>query len=156
MTHKSCIFWPDAMPRPAFDVTGKKWGRLKYITPIYCRNRTWFYLAICSCGTETIVTRYQAKSCGCLRLAGHREIPEVAYNYSAPNDHKLSTIKAAEFDRLKICTRLPFICKHYVACQEARLSSGAFASSRYTALNGNCYEMTKEERSFKTYDPTPT
>jgi len=74
-----CLQKELAKERRFIDLTGKVFGRLKVIKYVYTRDRKPYWLCLCSCGKEVVVSGNRlcmgaTKSCGCLlrEIVGNR------------------------------------------------------------------------------------
>jgi len=147
---QSC--WPDE--KPSTDHSGKRIGRLLIWHPVYVARgpssgRKWFYLCICDCSREIIISNVtQSRSCGCARDEAVQRMFEGRRKANENRVKEKRTTRASrmkrvsKFDRLTICNRLPFQCKHYSGCQDERLE-GKPTSSRYR--EGGCYTAGRDE-----------
>ena len=151
-----CSWFPDE--KPTTDYSGKRTGRLLIICPVYVKRgpqsgRKWFYLAVCDCQTEVIISNVtQSKSCGCARDEAVQRMFEGRRKANENRVKEKRTTRASrmkrvsKFDRFTTCNRLPFQCKHYSECQDERIETGR-PSSRHQP-GGGCYTAGRDEQRY--------
>jgi hypothetical protein len=121
MEMETQTFVPNYYGRPALNLTGQRFGRLRVLGPVrQVGGRTW--LCECKCGKRSILLTHNlrsgnTKSCGCLRVDHARKMrarrngvvtAELAiYTPPPANDNGLSRGEATEISQLP-ATKAPW------------------------------------------------
>ncbi len=91
---KECVWWPDA--KPQIDWTGRQEGYLTFLQPVLKKHNGsggfWFYLCLCECKQETIVSarKSDSLSCGC-----HSKDAATAYYARKKQEKKTEATEAS-------------------------------------------------------------